>query len=118
MQLVLPWSQHADLCEGLGTRHGLVGSAGNYVNRFLILELSPPPYFIRKQFSLSNIFFSLSVNYIIGHSWFYAPIYADTVLHINCSIKTCQMGKKTQLKQNDQIRLADAYIIHVCLHCV
>lgn len=116
VQLVLPWSKHADLCKGLGTRHGLVGSAGKYVNRFLILEFSPPPYFIRKQFSLSNIFFLCKLYnrtqlVLYSHICWYSVAYK--LLH-----KNMPNGQKTQLKQNYQIRLADAYIIHVCLHCV
>lgn len=99
---VPPWSRHTNLFKrtrpcrkrsrcrtclrGLNWKVGQqVSPSGN----------PPPPYFIRMQFSLSN-FFS-PVNYIMGCSCLYTPIYADTVLYINCYIKTCQMGKKYNL---------------------
>lgn len=92
---VLPWRQRYRqraryrMCPG-----GLSWKIGQQVSH---VRVPPPPYFMRKRFSLSNFVFP--VNYIIGRSWLYTPIYADTVLYINCYIKTCQMGKKYNLSK-------------------
>lgn len=100
---VLPWNKPADLCKRNQQFSQQATSKicpcelqweiGQQVPHLRMF----PTYFIRKQFSLLNFFFP--VNFIIGHSCLYTPIYADTVLYINCCIKTCQMGRKYNMSK-------------------
>ena len=67
----------------------------------MLLENRSTGFFSSASQSLSQptMTFFFPANYIIGHSWLYTPIYADTVLYINCCIKTCQMGKKYNMSK-------------------
>lgn len=77
--------------NSLPPRCALGSSNGKEVNRFRISE-----FFLHISLGsnfLCQTFFS--VNFIIGHSCLYTPIYADTVLYINCCIKHAKWAKNT-----------------------
>lgn len=73
---------------------GQHGRIGQQVSRTRI-----PPSTILHEKAIFFVKLFFPVNYIIGRSWLYTPIYADTVLYINCYIKHAKWAKKYNLSK-------------------